>query len=356
MNPWVPALEGQTLAGYHLDTGSYLGGGAFGLVFEVTEVATGSRYAMKILVPGDPQTAAEFNSEGTLLQKLNHCSEVIDWVDSGVVTLNLNLNGNQVQLPFGYHVMALATGTLEDLVVDPARRTAMPWLELLSLWRRAVKGVHQMHLNDVAHRDLKSSNCLLIARKKDLDVRIADLGRSKDLSCPPSVAPILYAIGRGDPRFAPPEHVWFQGDHAPEDFRNADLYGLGSLFAEITTGHPITALAIGSAMDLQKARLEGAQDHQRGRRRDLAVLRPKFHRAIDQIDLPPVIRQEARQLLKQICDPVPSERQPKRAGKRHRPDPGLLWLLRRADIMSHQLSIEERRMKKAEKKLNRSAS
>jgi hypothetical protein len=40
MNPWVPALEGQTLAGYYLDIGSCLGGGAFGLVFEVTEVAT----------------------------------------------------------------------------------------------------------------------------------------------------------------------------------------------------------------------------------------------------------------------------------------------------------------------------
>jgi eukaryotic-like serine/threonine-protein kinase len=356
MNPWVPALEGQTLAGYHLDIGSYLGGGAFGLVFEVTEVSTNSHYAMKILVPGDPQTAVEFNSEGALLQKLINCSEVIDWVDSGTVVLDLNLNGKQVQLPFGFHVMALATGTLEDLIVDPARRAAMPWLELLSLWRRAIKGVHQMHFNDVAHRDLKSSNCLLMERSKDLDVRISDLGRSKDLSLPPSVSPIFYAVGRGDPRHAPPEHVWFQGGGTAEDFRNADLYGLGSLFAEIATGHPMTGLALGSAMDLQKARLEGAQDHQKGHRRDLAVLRPKFHRAIDQIDLPPVIRHDARQLLKQLCDPVSSERQPRRGGKRHRPDPGLLWLLRRADIMTHQLSIEERRVKQSQKKQSRSAS
>lgn len=322
MNPWVPALEGQTLAGYHLDIGSCLGGGAFGLVFEVTEVSTNSRYAMKILVPGDPQTAAEFNSEGVLLQKLNHCSEVIDWVDSGTVTLDLNLNGNQVQLPFGYHVMALAAGTLEELVVDPARRAAMPWLELISLWRRAIKGVHQMHLNNVAHRDLKSSNCLLVARSKDLDVRIADLGRSKDLSLPPSVLPIFYAVGRGDPRFAPPEHVWFQGDGTAEDFRNADLYGLGSLFAEIATGHPITALAIGSAMDLQKARFEGAQDHQKGNRRDLAVLRPKFHRAIDQIDLPPVIRQDARQLLKQSAIRCHRSASPSEAGSANDRIPG----------------------------------
>ena len=349
MNPWVPALEGQTLAGYLIGSNSFLGGGAFGLVFEVTEVSTKARFAMKVLVPGDPQSAAEFDGEGLLLKKLNGCSGVIDCVKSGSVMLDLNLNGIAVQLPFKYYVMAVASGVLEELVVDPVRLAAMPWLERLGHWRGAIKGVHQMHLNNVVHRDLKSSNCLLMLKGGDIEVKIADLGRSKDLSLPPSVPPINYAVGRGDPRFAPPEHLWLQGGGTAADFRNGDLYGLGSLFVELATGHPVTALAIGSMQDLQRARLEGAQDHRAGKRRDLAVLRSKFHRAIDQIDMPASIRHDARQLIKQLCDPVPTERQPKLAGKRRQPDPGLLWLLRRADILTHRLSVAERQRNRSKK-------
>jgi serine/threonine protein kinase len=358
VNAWVSALLGQTIGDYQVD--SYVGGGSFGLVFEVTKLSNGSRFAMKVLVPsGNAQAASEFDAEGVLLQKLVKCSGVITWVDSGTAMLSLNLGGAQVQLPFGYRVMALASAALEELVLDPARRVAVPWQERLSHWRGAIRGVHQMHLNNVAHRDLKASNCLVMLHGRETEIRIGDLGRSKDFTDPASQSLLEYAFGRGDPRFAPPEHLWFQGGSAAVDFKNADLYGLGSLFAELATGHPMTALAIGSSWDLSNARHEGARDYRKGFRRDLAALRPKFHRAIEQmaLDLPPAIRHDAVQLLRQLCDPVPSERQPKRMrGKRHVPDPGLLWLLRRADILSRRLSVEARTRHQAKKTKRRSAS
>jgi eukaryotic-like serine/threonine-protein kinase len=353
---WVSALVGQIFDGYRIDF--QRGGGAFGLVFEVTELSTNSRFAMKVLVPGDPQTAAEFDSEGMLLKKLTNCSGVITWVGSGTVTLPASLAGKPVPLTFKYHVMRLASNSLEDLVVHPVLLAALPWSERLTHWRGAIKGVHQMHLNKVMHRDLKSSNCLLMLRGNTVEVQIADLGRSKDVTVAPSVPPIEYAVGRGDPRFAPPEHLWFQGGSSPADFRSADLYGLGSLFVELATGHPMTAQAIGSHLDIHNARVEGAQNYRKGLRRDLAALRPKFHRAIDQIaDLPPAIRHEAIQLIKQLCDPVPTEREPKRMlRKRQASDPGLLWLLNRADILSRRLSVETRRRDKSTKATRRSAS
>jgi eukaryotic-like serine/threonine-protein kinase len=342
LDPWVSGLIGQVIDGYRID--AFIAPGTFGRVFEVTGIETDSQYAMKILLPNvDAQSVAEFDIEGTLLKKLNKCSEVIDCIESGTATISVDFNGTPLPLPFRYHVLTLGSGALEELVLDPMLRAELPWEERLSHWRGAIKGVHQMHLNKIAHRDLKSSNCLLLVRGGHTEVRLVDLGRSKDFNLLPSLSQDNYLIGRGDLRFAPPEYLWFQGGSTEADFRNADLYGLGSLLVELATGHPMTALAIGSWQD---ATLEGAQDFKNGYRRDLAVMRPTFHRAIEEItaDFVPAIRRDAAVLLRQLCDPVPAERQPKRlSGKRHVPDNGLEWLLRRADILIRQLSVESRR-------------
>ncbi len=351
--PWNSALIGQVIAGYRID--AFLGGGAFGLVFEATDLATGSRFAIKILIPaGNAESVSEFDREGLLLQKLIKCSGVINWVDSGVADIEFNLNGMPVPIGFKYHVMALASGVLEELVVDPAKRRDLPWGERISHWRGAVKGVHQMHLNKIAHRDLKSSNCLLVVQKGESEVRLADLGRSKDFALGPSLPFHQYLLGRGDMRHAPPEFLWFQGGSTEADFRNADLYGLGSLLAELASGHPITALAIGSWQD---AKLQGRQDFINGRQRNLGILRPQFRRAIEDLsnEFPRAIRHEMVELLGQVCDPVPAMRQPKqKPGNQFKPDNGLAWLLRRADILSRRLSVSSRHTNR--KSESRSAS
>ena len=339
---WETFLVGQVLGGYKVD--ACVGGGNFGLVFEVTNVKTGSHFAMKVLIPNsDAGATADFDSEGVLLGKLNKCSNVINLIESGTASIQVQVsNGPSAPLLFKYHVLSLASGALEEVLVDPVHRNSVPWLERLTHWRGAIKGVHQMHLNTVAHRDLKSSNCLLMLRGGETEVRIADLGRSKDFSNPASLQLQDYLSGRGDRRFAPPEYLWLQGGDTEKDFRNADLYGLGSLFVELATGQPMTALAIGNWASAFK---QGHLDYQAGTHRDLATLRPQFRRAAQEIadELPAVIRHEAVTLVRQLCDPVPAERQPRRfPGRRVVPDDGLSWLLRRADILSRRLSVEIR--------------
>lgn len=341
LDPWVAALVGQVLGGYRID--SYRRGGNFGRVFETTKLSTGSRFAIKVLVPtGVAQAVTEFDNEGVLLQKLINSSAVINLVESGTEMISVNINGTPIQLDFRYHVLALASGALDELISDPVSRAALPWQERLSHWRGAIKGVHQMHLNNVAHRDLKCSNCLLMLQGRNSEVRLGDLGRSKDFSLAPSLPRNEYLTGRGDLQYAPPEYLYYQGGSTETDFRNADLYGLGSLLVELATGHPMTAHAIGSWMS---AISQGLQDFHSGNLRDLAALRPRFHRAIEQLsaEFAPAIRHDAVVLVRQLCDPVPSARQPKRPpGKRHVPDKGLLWLLRRADILSRLVSVQSR--------------
>ncbi len=340
----IPALSGQHLGPYRL--GDCLGGGGFGLVFHAVNAETDAELAVKLLMPSpDPQAAAEFDAEGQLLRKLHKCESVVTLIDSGTADIPMATthNGLIVPLPFKYLVLSLASGALNELTRDPARLATLAWTDRLSLWRGAIKGIHQMHLKTVSHRDIKAENCLLMISGNRTEVRIADLGRSKDFAQAPTLLPQDYLRGRGDLRFAAPEFLWFQGGHDASDFKAADIYGLGSLLAELATGHPMTAIALGSWQSVAAA---GQKDFLAGTRRDLAVLRPQFRRAVDEVaaQMPRPIRHDAASLLTQLCDPVPSARFPqRRLNRKFMPEPGLDWLIRRVDILAKRLSVEQKR-------------
>ncbi|HEY3737690.1 MAG TPA: serine/threonine-protein kinase [Jatrophihabitans sp.] len=353
---WATSLTGLVLGGYRLER--CVGNGEFGYVFEVTKIDTASSFAMKVLSPGkgsDASAHVDFDNESALLKKLNPCSSVINLVDSGSDDVMVTLGGVDVPLQLKYHVLVLASGSLDELLRTPELVEQLAWPERLRLWRGAIKGVHQMHLKSIAHRDLKTSNCLLMVVSNRTEVRLTDLGRSKDYSTPASLPPEFYLGGRGDLRFAPPEYLLLQGSPSEVDFKNADLYGLGSLLAELATGHPMSALALTSWQDVRQ---DGIADLRAGVRRDLATLRPHYQAAIEGIadDLPSAIRYDTKRLLLQLCDPVPHARQPKKGtGHRHVPDDGLLWLLRRADILQRQLSVAPRRIRYKNQTIERSA-
>lgn len=346
MSPWASGLIGEEIGGYRVQR--YIDGGEFGMVFEAINIFTGSSFAIKILEPSsNAQAAAEFDAEGVLLQKLLNRSGVINWVDSGTAMMPVNLPGGATaHLPVKFHVMALASGALSELLDDPVQRAAIPWEERISHWRGAVLGVHQMHLSRVAHRDLKSSNCLLMLHKGNAEVRITDFGRAKDFSLAPTLPADVYAFGRGDARFAPPEHLWCQGGLTEDDFRQGDFYGLGSILVELATGQPMTALAVGSWHDIQQMQMQGLQARTNGVARDIAILRPKYYRVIEHVgvEFPPAIRQEAIRLLRQLCDPEPSKRPYKPMGRVPKePDLGLRWLLDRADIMAKRVKLDNKK-------------
>jgi len=353
---WAAALEGQVLGGYRLERQA--GNGGFCYVFEVTKLDNDASFAMKFLQPAKMSDASanfEFDNEGTLLKKLNSCSSVITIVDSGSDQLMVTVGDEILPIDLKYHVLALASGSLDDLLRTPETIDQLSWAERLRLWRGAIKGVHQMHLKSIAHRDLKASNCLLMVAGDRTELRLTDFGRSKDYSTSANLPPSAYLDGRGDRRFAPPEHLLFQGGFGEIDFKNADLYGLGSLLVELITGQPMSALALGP---WQSVRQLGLSDYKTGVRRDLATLRPRYRLAMESIAerIPPVLRHDTVDLLLQLCDPVPSSRQPKRGdGRRSAPDNGLLWLLHRADILQHRISISRRHTRYKKLAIERSA-
>lgn len=358
MNPnaqmWAMMLCGQQLGGYRL--GEPLGTGWFSVVFDAEHISTGARVAVKVLLPitSDGQDALDFAQEGRLLKKAVKCSNVITLIETARESLTITTNGLQIPVELPYHVLSRASGALDELLEDPVVRSQMQWTERIDLWRGIVLGIHQLHLKGVAHRDLKASNCLLMVSDATTQIRLADLGRGRALDVPPRLPPGAYVQGRGDLAFAPPEFLWAQGTDSVEGCRAADLYGLGSMLFELGTGQPITSAAVGS---VEAAMVVGQQDLAAGYARDLATLRPRYRLVLaDLADaLPPVIRHQVLELVTRLCDPVPAERFPKTVpGRKRPPDDGLLWLLRRTDIVGRRLAAEWRRTSSQQDR-NRSA-
>jgi len=273
---WKALLADRALGDY--DTGNYLGGGEFGLVFDGRERATGDVVALKVLLPGAPHdSVAEFQNEGELLGQLQKASGVVDLLRSTTTSIEVESSGIRVPLQVHFHALELATGCLEELLIDEHQRSRLAWSERLALWRGVILGVHQMHLKQIAHRDIKSSNCLLhVKRKAEPIAKVSDLGRSRDLKEPARLSVQDYLAGRGDLRFAPPEFLRWQGEETPQAHKCADLYGLGSLLFELATGVGITHLALGFGPTLIRQTLT---DRRRGGMIDLSTLRPRYDSA-----------------------------------------------------------------------------
>lgn len=323
--------------------GDYRAGGQFSLVFEGTDTNSADDVALKVLLPSpNAGDLYEFEREGELLTNLEKSSNVVTLVKSGTATIGVTgQHGIQVPLPFHYHVLELADGSLEEIVLQ---RNRVEVRERLQLWRSVVRGVHQMHIRQIVHRDLKSSNCLVFA-SNDIKERakVSDLGRGSDTKLPPYFPPNEYLVGRGDFRFAPPECLFAQSSPDRDGCKRADLYGLGSLLFELVTGQGISSMALGFGPTIVKKSIAQALA---GRCIDLSSLRGKFadaHLLFEQ-EIPMIVRAPASALLRQLCDPVPDERLPKvRIGSRQVPATDLEWLLRRADILIKALSVPKRK-------------
>lgn len=336
---WIGALEGETFGEYRFV--EYLGAGAFTIVFDAVHLPSGDHVAVKVLPPGANATSqAEFANEATLLSSANSCSNVVRLFDSDHMPVPLTLPGTTsgVVLPMQYHALEIAEGCLEELVLHRDRLT---WIERLKLWRGVILGTHQLHLRRIAHRDLKSENCLLFLRPKSVtECKVADLGRSRDLRENPIHSPLQYSVGLGDPRFAPPEFLTLQGVDSKEQHLRADLYGLGSVLYELATGQGVTSMAMGYGYDVlaENLRMKNA-----GMSLDLSALVAPYENAFQVFSnsLPPVLRSHALPLMRQLCSPQPEKRVNKSRFGRPDPDPGLNWLLRRADILIRSMAAAE---------------
>jgi serine/threonine protein kinase len=335
---------GQVLGGRY-EVLRFRGSGAFSGVFEALDQTSGSEVAAKILSIAssrDPRAVAEFQEEKRLLGVLSACSNIVDLLDDGQHTLHLQVAGGpagSLPVPVSYIVLELADASLADVI---ARRHAVGWDDRLKLYRDVVKGTHQMHLERLVNRDLKGDNALVIG-VRDPIAKLSDFGRSKDARQPHLAPKIDYQVGRGDPSFAPPEYLWLLGEADAIAMVSADLYLLGSVLFELATGVGLTAFVIGNPMNVWRQALAVPDEKQRTQlyKAGIATLRDAYEVAYETFfgELPRAIRGDATALLRQLTDPDPKSRQPKKPFQGLPMSWDLQWLIRRVDILRARLAI-----------------
>lgn len=333
---WRHFFEGKVVGDY--EVGEFLGAGGFALVFAAQQQATGQTVALKLLPPtaGHDQSE-EFHNEGSLLKILDQSSSVVRIYESREIPYAVpSADGSDIPVRIAFHALELGFGCLEELVLN---RASLRWSDRLDLWRGVVRGVHQMHLKSVAHRDLKSGNCLVFMRPKNIvESKVADLGRSRNWAGPRLHGPAMYSHGLGDFRFAPPELLLGLGVDSADCHTRADLYGLGSVLFELATGQGITSTALGNVHAVMHnfGALQAS-----GRAATPDAFLDDYERAYNlfSVSVPPSIRDKAVPLLRQLCSPLPSARTPKTSNKKNDRalKPGLDWLIRRVDIVRKSL-------------------
>lgn len=324
-----------------------IGSGEFCFVFEAKDVQTGRDVAVKILANTTLDAVLEFETEAELLRRLESRSNVVSWIMTGTdqIAVTVQQTGTTVQLPVRFIVLELASAHLTELVVQLDK---VSWEDRLLLFRDSAKGVHQMHLDEIAHRDIKSENILVFSQPKaSFQAKVADLGRSRDLVVNARFPASAYTKGRGDLRFAPPELLWLLGEDNRECWLRVDLFLLGSLLFELGTGQGITAMALGSGMTLIRQNL--ALPHARrlaAFASRLPEIKTRFEHpyGIFEAELPPRLKHEGAMLLRALTNPDPLGRGPT-PGLSNRKDLGLEWVLRRLDIMLLTLRVSRKNNK-----------
>lgn len=339
------------LTGAQIDTfklGTRISAGEFGLVYSATDIGTSLPLAVKLMPQNtDVSRNFEFARESELLRALQKRSHVVDLISSGDAAVPLVTGGapsGRVPIDFTLKYIALefADSSLEDLIYRDGFLDGVSPTEKLSLWRQAALAIHQMHQTNIVHRDLKSSNCLLFEDGTEVRCKVADLGRSRDLT-QEQRPDVTYLNGRGDIRFAAPEHIYLQGKTDVRSQMAVDLYGLGSLFFESFSGLGLTSTVIRQP---QHAMSKAIGEHHHGRYTELSSLRLSYRAAVDALlpAMPAQIRNDVKTVLYQLCDPEPLQRFPNTAAASRRSLPGygsnsLEWLLRRIDILIKNISI-----------------
>ncbi|CAF0751105.1 unnamed protein product [Adineta ricciae] len=146
-----------------LDFGPIIGQGFYGIARTVTLRRTGQIMVMKETKTLDKEAQKIFVKEVQVLKRLKH-PNVLNFMG-----LLLDKD-NQMCFLVDY----IAGGTLKNIIHDLS--TTLTWLQRLRYAKDIAAGMEYLHLCNIIHRDLNSSNCLV---KSDGHVVVADFGLSR---------------------------------------------------------------------------------------------------------------------------------------------------------------------------------
>lgn len=196
---------------------SQLGRGGMAVVYEVRDVETSERYALKVLaLKGSPE-GGRLMREGRLQGALKH-PNILGVIDA------ISVDGDPALVLEYCDGLPLGDWLQEHPNVDDAMR-----------WRLAkhiIDAVAHAHAHGTIHRDLKPANVLLAGSWERPTAKVADFGLAKFLNA--ADASTQTGVRMGTPRYMAPEQFM---DAKRVDER-ADVFSLGCILYELWCGKP----------------------------------------------------------------------------------------------------------------------
>jgi hypothetical protein len=200
-----------------------LGGGGFGITFEVNEVRTNTPKVLKVLINNQPKAVELFQQEARVLSELNHPG--IPKVERDAYFVYFPRDSQD-----GIHclVMEKIIGMdlqkyMENQGMRPIDQTsAIEWLKEL------VTILHQVHSQNFFHRDIKPPNIMLRA---DGHLALIDFGTARALTQTYWFAQAQGQVtGINSAGYTPIEQM--NGQAVPQ----SDFFSLGRTFVYLLTG------------------------------------------------------------------------------------------------------------------------
>ncbi len=210
------------------------GAGRSGAVWLGAHRASGEPVAIKVLAAAwarDPENLAWLRSELRAVAALDHPG-IVRLFDHGEVDEEAARRaGGALRAGCPYLVLEhVAGGSLRERIGPAA--APLPWVALQALLLELLHSLAYAHARQVVHRDLKPSNVLLSA-DEGLRTKLTDVGIALE---PPGDGGVVPRDGGTDTaRYRAPEQLeGRERDIGPW----TDLYALGCLALEATTGQP----------------------------------------------------------------------------------------------------------------------
>ena len=198
----------------HLRVIASIGVGGMGAVWHAVDELLDRHVALKVIRPelmSRPGLAERFRSEAIVLARLQHpCIAAL---------YGLEKRGDEFVM-----VMEFVDG--ETLDARMAQSGVLPWPEASRITRAVLDALDHAHESGVIHRDIKPANVMITraGRVKVMDFGIARLvGAQRQTRTGAAV---------GTPSYMSPEQLLGQ-----EVDGRADVYAVGTLLYELTTGH-----------------------------------------------------------------------------------------------------------------------
>lgn len=195
--------------------------GGMGAVYEVLELKTQRRRALKVMLPEivtDPDLRARFRQEATITANIES-EHIVETFDADV----------DPESGAPYLVMELLRG--EDLRAILRRRRRLPAAEVVALLHQASLALGRTHAAGVVHRDLKPENLFVTQRDDGTPrLKILDFGIAKVVAQSQEAAKTTLALGT--PLYMSPEQIRGDGTVGPR----ADHYALGQIAFTLLVG------------------------------------------------------------------------------------------------------------------------